>query len=41
VLIISTGAEVSQESPEVGVLRRGTFTLLPSQGTDSAGTIAW
>jgi hypothetical protein len=40
VLIISTGAEVSQESPEVGVLRRGTFTLLPSQGTDSAGTVA-
>ena len=41
VLIISTGAEVAQQGPAIGVLRHGTFTLLQSQGYLTTGTVAW
>ena len=40
VLIISTGAELAAQSGAVGVLNHGTFTLLPSQGSNPARTIA-
>ena len=41
VLIVSTGAALAAQSPELGILRDGTFTALRVQGTALTGTAAW
>jgi len=41
VLIVSTGAALASQSPELGIVRDGTFTPLRAQGTALTGTAAW